>query len=224
MIIAKTRVNEGSVFLSNVLMNPLIEPAGTAFGSFVAIGTSAGGPTALKKILTPLPHNWPAALLIVQHMPAGFTGSLAKRLNALAQIEVVEAREGDVVQPGVAYIAPGGRHMKCIFDGTDHMQIQLCDCAPVNSHRPSIDVLFTSLADLKLPDIIAIILTGMGSDGAKGVDALKDQGALIIVEDPKTALIGGMSNAAIRTNCVDEILNIDQIGQRLRGVFKGGRG
>lgn len=134
----------------------------------VIIGTSTGGPRALQKVLTNLPSDIEAPILIVQHMPAGFTRSLANRLNTLSAITVKEAEHGEIIRNGVAYIAPGGQHLKVKTVGV-HTAIDLDQTAPINGHRPSVDIMFESVSDLKAYAKIAVIMTGMGSDGTDGL-------------------------------------------------------
>lgn len=176
----------------------------------VAIGTSTGGPKALQQVLTKLPETFDRPILIVQHMPKGFTKSLSERLNQLSKITVKEAENGEIVQKGVAYIAPGGYHLKVRKMGTS-LVIDLDQSELVNGHRPSVDVMFDSLAALPNQDVMAVILTGMGSDGAKGLVRLKQNDAIAIAESEETSIVFGMPRAAIATNQVDIVANLDDI-------------
>jgi two-component system, chemotaxis family, protein-glutamate methylesterase/glutaminase len=169
----------------------------------VCIGTSTGGPRALQHVLTKLPSQFPAPILIVQHMPAGFTKSLAKRLDTISNIEVKEAENGEILRNGVAYIAPGGHHLKIKEIGTS-VAIQIDDSGLRNGHRPSVDVMFESVTQLSNYKKIAVIMTGMGSDGAKGLVQLKQSGETIaITESEQTSVVYGMPKVAIETNLVD---------------------
>lgn len=194
-----------SHFQKNCVINKKLDCKG-----IVAIGTSTGGPKALQKILTQLPENFPHPILIVQHMPKGFTKSLSDRLNHLSKITVKEAENGEIIRKGVAYIAPGGYHLKVRKIGTS-VAIQLDESELVNGHRPSVDVMFQSLAQLPNQDVMAIILTGMGSDGAKGLIELKKKHCIAIAESEETSIVFGMPRSAIATNEVDIVANIEDI-------------
>ncbi|SDY71368.1 two-component system, chemotaxis family, response regulator CheB [Evansella caseinilytica] len=179
--------------------------------ALVAIGTSTGGPKALQKVLTKLPADFPHPILIVQHMPKGFTKSLSERLNNLSKITVKEAEDGEIIKKGVAYIAPGGYHLKVRRIGTS-VAILLDHSDPVNGHRPSVDAMFHSIAGLPNQEVLAVILTGMGSDGTNGLLKLKQKRrTLAVAESEETAVVYGMPKAAIQTNEVDVIANIDSV-------------
>ncbi|WAA10734.1 protein-glutamate methylesterase/protein-glutamine glutaminase [Fervidibacillus albus] len=177
----------------------------------VLIGASTGGPRALQEVLSGIPKNIPAPILIVQHMPAKFTKSLASRLNHLCEITVKEAENGEILRNGVAYIAPGGFHLQMKKLGKT-LTAEVNELPPVNGHRPSVDQLFRSATSLKDEEIIAVILTGMGSDGTKGLVELKKQtNTFAIAESKETAVIFGMPKTAIQTGLIDQIEPIDQI-------------
>ncbi len=181
----------------------------------IAIGTSTGGPKALQTVLSTLPETIDAPILIVQHMPAGFTKSLAARLNSLAKITVKEAEDGEVVKKGVAYIAPGGYHLKIRSLGTT-LAIHLDQSPLENGHRPSVDTMLQSLATINNYSIVAVIMTGMGSDGAKGLLKLKKTSdAVAIAEAEESAVVFGMPRAAINTNQVDEVVHLNQIASAI---------
>ncbi|UCZ51707.1 chemotaxis response regulator protein-glutamate methylesterase [Bacillus shivajii] len=178
--------------------------------SLVAIGTSTGGPKALQEVLTVLPENFPLPILVVQHMPRGFTKSLSQRLNTLSNIAVKEAEDGDFLQKGTAYIAPGGKHLTIKRMGTSFV-IKLDDSDQVNGHRPSVDKMFESISDYKMK-VIAVILTGMGSDGTNGLLQLKNNNETVaIAESEQTSIVYGMPKSAIQTNKVDFVLNVEDI-------------
>lgn len=184
--------------------------------TIVTIGTSTGGPRALQQVLMALPADFPAPILIVQHMPPNFTKSLADRLNTLTNIQVKEAVHGEVIQKGVAYIAPGDYHMKVRKVGTS-LAIELTKEAPRNRHRPAVDVLFDSISYLKQMNKISVILTGMGKDGAKGIKQIKkmDKEAIIIAESEESSIVYGMPAAAIATECVNKIVHLNKVGETL---------
>lgn len=182
----------------------------------VLIGTSTGGPRALQEVITKIPKTIQAPILIVQHMPAGFTKSLATRLNQISEIVVKEAEQGDILKNGVAYIAPGGYHLKLKKAGTsfgidlDNQEL------PRSGHRPSVDVMFENISKFNEFDKIAVIMTGMGYDGSKGLKALKDTGNVIaIAESAETCIVYGMPKAAVETQLVDEVADIDEIAQTI---------
>lgn len=180
----------------------------------VAIGTSTGGPKALQRVLTELPKGFKAPVFIVQHMPSRFTKSLANRLNSLTDIQVKEATNEEIVVAGTAYIAPGDYHMTVSQTGKQFM-IHLNQEKTIKGHRPSVDVLFDSIARLDDVHKIAVILTGMGKDGAMGIKQIKerDQSAVIIAESEQSAVIYGMPAAALETNCVTDVAHIEEIGE-----------
>ncbi|HZG57870.1 chemotaxis response regulator protein-glutamate methylesterase [Paenibacillus sp.] len=183
--------------------------------SLVAIGTSTGGPRALQHVLSRLPENFPAPVLVVQHMPPGFTKSLAQRLNTLCAIEVTEAEDGMEPSPGVAYIAPGGLHMTLRKEAGTY-RLRLSDEPPMSGHRPSVDMLFGSLVDLPELDRTAVLMTGMGSDGAKGMKRLYDQGVRrTIAEDATSCIVYGMPRAAVELGCVAKTMPLDAIAAQI---------
>lgn len=182
----------------------------------IVIGTSTGGPRALQEVITKLPANIQAPILVVQHMPAGFTKSLATRLNQLSKVTVKEAEQGDILHNGVVYIAPGGFHMKLRKVGMS-FGIELDQTEPPRSgHRPSVDVMFENVSKFNDFDKIAVIMTGMGYDGSKGLIALKETGNVIaIAESSDTCIVYGMPKAAVETKLVDEVTDVDEIAQSI---------
>ncbi len=189
----------------------------------VAIGTSTGGPKALQEVLPNLPSNFPYALLIVQHMPAGFTKSLANRLNSLSEIEVMEAEDGQLIEKGKAYIAPGQYHMVINKRG-DQYYIRLNQEPPVGRHRPSVDVMFASLKGIEM-DTIAVVLTGMGNDGTKGLLDLKSKSNTIaIAEAEETCVVFGMPKSAIQSGMIDQIVPIQNISLKIIESVRKQRG
>jgi two-component system, chemotaxis family, protein-glutamate methylesterase/glutaminase len=178
----------------------------------ICIGTSTGGPRALQEVIASLPENVQAPVLIVQHMPAGFTRSLANRLNVLSKITVKEAENGEILRKGTAYIAPGGFHLKVKAKGSVLFACLDDQEAPRNGHRPSVDVMYESISRISNYDKIAVIMTGMGSDGSKGLVELKGNGRVkAIAESHETSIVFGMPKAAISTDLVDDIETVDNI-------------
>jgi len=176
----------------------------------LAIGASTGGPCALHKLLSRLPADLPASVLIVQHMPAGFTASFAKRLDQHSPLHVEEARDGQAVTTGAAYVAPGGIHM-AVAEEHGRPVICLQDTPPVNSVRPSADVLMASVARVSGPRCMGVVLTGMGTDGAEGLAQIKSAGGLTLAQDKETSTIFGMPKAAIERGVVDGVLALSKI-------------
>jgi two-component system chemotaxis response regulator CheB len=164
--------------------------------SCLAIGTSTGGPAALQKLLTELPSDFPIPVLIVQHMPGSFTQAFAKRLNDLCDVAVKEAESGDVLTPGMCYLAPGGKQMT--IEGTaGHAKIVISDAErfPSATYKPSVDVTFNSVAEVYSSKVLAVILTGMGADGLEGCKTLKSKGAKIWAQNEQSCVVYGMPQA-----------------------------
>jgi two-component system chemotaxis response regulator CheB len=181
----------------------------------VLIGTSTGGPRALQEVLPKLPKETAAPILIVQHMPPGFTKSLAERLNQLSHIHIKEAEDGELLKNGVAYIAPGNFHMKIRKVGMS-LAISLDQSPRMNGHKPSVDVLFESASKLEFYKKIAVILTGMGSDGTYGLIKLKEKGNVhTIAESKDSCVVFGMPKSAIEANVIDEVKPIQEIAHTI---------
>lgn len=178
----------------------------------VGIGTSTGGPRALQQLLQPIPRRLNASYFIVQHMPAGFTKSLAQRLDTQSFITVVEAEDGQTVEDGTAYVAPGGYHME-VVRRRNQLRIQLSQTEMKGGHRPSVNVLFESLAELSSRyDIYSVIMTGMGSDGSEGLKQLKRKGLKwAIAQDESSCIVYGMPRSAVETGAVNEIKPLENI-------------
>ncbi len=187
---------------------------------FVAIGTSTGGTQALEAVLTQLPAVCPG-IVIVQHMPEKFTAMFAERLNGLSKITVREAQDGDRVMPGVALIAPGGKHMMVARSGAQY-RVEVVDGPLVNRHRPSVDVLFRSCAKFAGKNALGIIMTGMGDDGARGLKEMHEAGAYTIAEDESTCVVFGMPKEAIKLGAVDEVLPLERIPAAILRADAGG--
>jgi two-component system, chemotaxis family, protein-glutamate methylesterase/glutaminase len=175
----------------------------------IALGASTGGTQALEQVLMHLPANLPG-IVVVQHIPAGFSASFAERLNKSCAMEVREARDGDFVRPGLALIAPGDRHME-VRSVRERYQIALHSGAPVEHQRPSVDVLFKSLAQCAGPHTVAVLLTGMGRDGAAGMKELHDLHANTLVQNATSSVVYGMARKAVELDAVDSILPLENI-------------
>jgi len=175
----------------------------------VAIGTSTGGTQALEAVLTALPRVSPG-IVIVQHMPEKFTASFAERLNGLCQIEVREAKNNDRVIPGLALIAPGGKHMMLKRSGA-YYHVEVLDGPLVNRHRPSVDVLFRSVAKFAGKNATGIIMTGMGDDGARGLKEMLDAGASTVAQDEASCVVFGMPKEAIKLGAAKKIMPLNEI-------------
>ena len=181
----------------------------------VVIGTSTGGPQALQNVITRLPGNLPCGVVIVQHMPAGFTKALADRLNTISEIAVKEAEDGESIRPGQVYIAPGNYHLR-IRNGT---QIVLGQDPPVGNHRPAVNVMFSSVASLGRK-LVAVIMTGMGCDGCDGMREIKEAGGYSIAQDEPTCVVYGMPKAVVDAGLADEIKPVQNIAQAIVEAVK----
>ncbi|AOX99951.1 chemotaxis protein CheB [Jeongeupia sp. USM3] len=193
---------------------PLTVRNANADGRVIAVGASTGGTEALKALLVPLPATLPP-IVIVQHMPAMFTGSFARRLDGLCALTVREAEHGDVLLPGHAYLAPGHSHLLLARLG-GRLCCALSQADAVNRHRPSVEVLFQSVAELVGARALGVMLTGMGKDGATGMRAMRDAGAYNFAQDEASATVFGMPKEAIALGGVDEILPLARIPERLQ--------
>ena len=192
---------------------------GGPMAEILTIGCSTGGPKALQDLLPALPRNLPVPCLVVQHMPGTFTGAFAARLNNLCQVEVKEAEHGEAARPGVVYIAPGGHHMLYRQRGLSGT-IELSAEPSASLHRPSVDVLFQSIADNTNRQVLAMILTGMGSDGARGMAALKAKGAHTLAEAEESCVVYGMPRAAFERGCVDQVAPLQDMAGIIRKHFQ----
>ncbi|MFF2482631.1 chemotaxis response regulator protein-glutamate methylesterase [Paenibacillus sp. NPDC058071] len=197
---------------------PPSEVASVRAGDFrhiIAIGTSTGGPRALHEVISSLPAGLPAPVLVVQHMPPKFTKSLAQRLDSFSALQVVEATQGERLQPGVVYVAPGGYHLEVARDANGY-SVQLNQQPPRNGHRPSVDVLFESLVPYQELKRHAVIMTGMGSDGAKGMKLLAESGAeSTIAESEETCVVYGMPRCAVEAGAASVVLPLNRIASEL---------
>jgi two-component system chemotaxis response regulator CheB len=202
---------------------PLVKPVPVAFSrssteKIVAIGSSTGGTEALREVLTVLPADCPA-VMVTQHMPPGFTKSFADRLNSLCKMHVKEAEHGERVLPGHVYIAPGGHHLALGRSGANYV-VEIDDGPPVNRHRPSVDVMFRSVARHAGRNAIGVILTGMGRDGADAMKELRDAGAYNIGQDEASCVVYGMPREAAAVGAVHEVLPLQKIGHQILAYLR----
>jgi two-component system, chemotaxis family, protein-glutamate methylesterase/glutaminase len=179
--------------------------------SLVAIGTSTGGPVALQQVLTQLPAKFRCPIVIIQHMPATFTAAFAERLNNLCKIEVKEAVDGDSLRAGLALVAPGGKQMMIGKNG----KVKILPGDERLNYKPSVDITFASAANVYADQVLAIVLTGMGSDGCEGARLLKQNGSTVWAQDEASSIIYGMPMAVAKAHLTDEILALNAIGPRL---------
>ena len=176
----------------------------------VLIGISTGGPKALQSVISQLPEDIDAPILIVQHMPPKFTKSLADRLDVLSNVRVKEAEDGDKLKKGVVYIAPGDYHMIVVQEGNDKI-IRLNQQPPYSGHRPSVNIMFDSAAELYRSNIVAVIMTGMGGDGAEKLKKIRDYGGRTIGQDKDTCVVYGMPRVAAELGAVEFVEGLEQI-------------
>ena len=189
----------------------------------VAIGISTGGPQALEFLLAQLPPDFPGAIVIVQHMPEGFTDMFARRLDELCSLRVKEAQSGDMLQAGRVLICPGSRHMKVKRLAMGDL-IVLNEEERVNGHRPSVDVLFRSVAEEFGPLAIAVLMTGMGDDGAQALGAVKQAGGITIAQSEESCVVFGMPKAAIERGYATRVVSLEGLSSTLQALCAGGAG
>jgi two-component system chemotaxis response regulator CheB len=189
----------------------------------IVVGASTGGAEALKDILSTMPEDCPP-IYIAQHMPGTFTKLFAKRLDGLCKIGVKEAEDEEPVLPGNAYVAPGGYHLRVARYGARGYGIKLAQDAPVNLHRPSVDVLFNSAAENAGADAVGVILTGMGKDGAQGMLAMRQKGAFTIAQDEATSIVFGMPKEAIDIGAAQVVVPLPNIARRIMSHLAGAEG
>ena len=192
---------------------PNVKASGAGSSKLVAIGTSTGGPQALQSVITRLPGDLPCGVVVVQHMPPGFTKSLANRLDSLSKVSVKEAEDGDVIEPGHVYIAPGNYHMRVASEGSKR-KIVLSQDPPVGNHRPAVNVLYDSVAPVG-KNLVAVIMTGMGCDGTEGMKKIKAQGGYSIAQDESTSVVYGMPKSVVDAGLADEVRPVTDIARAI---------
>lgn len=182
----------------------------------VALACSTGGPKSLQQVIPMLPKNLDAGVVLVQHMPAGFTASLAARLNEISDINVKEGADGDVIQKGWVYIAPGGKHIKVVKKAAEYV-IKLNDEPPIDGLRPCANVMYKSLVQCNYDEITCVVLTGMGADGTEGIKALSagKKKIHVIAQDEESCVVYGMPKAIAQTGLVDEVVPLNKIAETI---------
>ncbi|HNW50796.1 MAG TPA: chemotaxis response regulator protein-glutamate methylesterase [Prolixibacteraceae bacterium] len=210
---ANVRQKQKLVFDLENMRHEILKPVETTFDEIIAIGASAGGTTAIEFILRRLPKNMPG-IVITQHMPQGFTKLFADRLNDVCDLEVIEAKDNDMVVPGRVLIAPGNRHM--LVNGNSRIcKVNIVETDPVNRHRPSVDVMFNSVAASIKDKATGILLTGMGADGARGLLTMKNAGAHTIVQDKDSSVVYGMPYQGFLLNAHEKEMSLTDIPEYL---------
>jgi two-component system chemotaxis response regulator CheB len=184
----------------------------------VALGTSTGGPKALQEVLPLLPEDLNVPVLIVQHMPPGFTGPFAKRLNGLCKINVREAIQEEEIQPGVVYIAPAGQHMTVYRRGTSKVALRLGQIPAGLLHMPSVDVMMNSVAEVFRSLTLGVIMTGMGADGAKGMETIKREGGFNVGQDEASCTVYGMPRSAAEAGVLHRVVPLMQIPEQIMQI------
>ncbi|MCP4136527.1 MAG: chemotaxis response regulator protein-glutamate methylesterase [bacterium] len=185
-----------------------------ASSKIVGIGTSTGGPSALLNVFKKIPENFPSPIVVVQHMPEGFTRAFSERLDSSSSLNVKEAEDGDKLSPGCGYIAPGHSHIIVERDANGWF-IRLDKGEKVSGHRPSIDVLFDSLARTSQSDTVAVIMTGMGRDGAEGINKIRETGGYTLAQNEETSVVYGMNRVAVEKGAIKEVVSLDEITKKI---------
>ncbi len=198
----------------------VVSRTGRPVRDVVAIGVSTGGPPAVQKVLSQLPGDFPAAILIAQHMPAAFTGPFAKRLDGVCKIKVKEAEPGDKAMPGVAYVAPGGKHIRLELRG-GRMEVVVTPDPAEALYKPSANVLMESVGMAMGRKALGVILTGMGSDGAEGMRVLKQKGGRVLAQNDASCVVYGMPKAVVEAGLADEVHDIEDMAEAIMaGIYK----
>jgi two-component system, chemotaxis family, protein-glutamate methylesterase/glutaminase len=193
---------------------PTARPSGRPIRDVVAIGVSTGGPPVVQKILSSLPANFPAGIVIAQHMPAAFTGPFAERLDGVSELTVKEAETGDVLRPGYVFIAPGGRHV-ILNQKVNRIELEVTDEPQGELYKPSANVLISSVANAVGRRGLGVILTGMGNDGCEGVKVLKHKGGRALAQSDSTCVVYGMPKAIVDEKLADEIIDLDDMADSI---------
>ena len=216
-----TKISPSISSQENKLVNVVKRSSGKEY-KLLAIGTSTGGPVALQKILVELKQDFPLPIIIIQHMPAAFTAAFASRLNKLCKISIKEAADGDILKPGCAYLAPGGRQM--IISGSENSaKIKILDDdSPKITFKPSVDISFGSAAKTFAGKVLGVILTGMGSDGKEGARMLKAKGSTIWSQDEQSCVVYGMPQAVDKAGISQLSLSLDSMAASMvKEIMRG---
>ncbi|WP_406671224.1 chemotaxis response regulator protein-glutamate methylesterase [Methanolobus sp. ZRKC4] len=216
--VKKARENEGKTLRTTQKKQVIQKSKHHAKGKILAIASSTGGPRALEQVVPNLPEDLNVPVVIVQHMPAGFTASLAQRLDGQSQLTVTEAKDGDVLHAGHAYLAPGNYHMEIVSKekgGFYHEVISLNQKPREQGVRPCANILFKSLVPIYGANIITAVLTGMGADGADGIEAIKNAGGKAIAEDEKSCVVYGMPKSVVQRGLADSIVPLDKVSSEI---------
>lgn len=211
-------VEEGDRFADGIMQR--MRAVASARPEIVAIGVSTGGPNALSQIIPKLPANMRAPVVLVQHMPPMFTAALADSLARKSSVRVCEAADGVEIKPGCVYIAPGGHHMRLERGPSGTLMARISDDPPENNCRPSVDYLFRSVARLFGPSALGVILTGMGSDGVRGLSEMKAAGARSIAQDEATCVVYGMPMEAVKAGVVDLVAPLDKMAEEIMSALR----
>lgn len=206
-------------YSADVILNHVPKPKHFFIGinKLIAIGASTGGTEAIKTLLIDMPENAPS-IVISQHIPPTFSHSFAVRMNQLSAMNVKEAEDSETIFPGHVYIAPGNYHLLVVREGNQYL-CRLHQGNPVNRHRPSVDVLFRSVAQNVGPNAIGVILTGMGDDGARGIKEMHDVGAITIAQDEQTSVVWGMPGEAVKHGGIDYVLPLHEISEKIMSLW-----
>ena len=198
--------------------HPTPRISGSGSVDLVVLGISTGGPQALKRLIPQLPEDFPVPVLLVMHMPVGYTEMYAKKLNELSRLEVREAAEGDEVKTGYVFLAPAGRHLTVKRDQSGKVTTHL-DARPFNTlHRPAVDVLFQSAAEVYKNRVLGVVMTGMGSDGKQGAAWIKSQGGLVFTEAESSCVVYGMPSVVVEAGLSDRSVALDHMARAIREV------
>jgi two-component system chemotaxis response regulator CheB len=216
--IALNRITSVTVLPRAPVIEPVAKITGTHSVDLVAIGISTGGPQALKRLIPQLPADFPVPVVMVMHMPVGYTEMYANKLNDLSPLEVREAAEGDEVKPGRVFLAAAGRHLKFLRDADGKVTTHL-DAKPFNTlHRPSVDVLFQSAAEVYGNRLLGVVMTGMGSDGKQGAAWIKAQGGLVFTEAESSCVVYGMPSVVVEAGLSDKSVALPDMAYAIREV------
>jgi two-component system, chemotaxis family, protein-glutamate methylesterase/glutaminase len=213
---ANMRIPSAAVPVIPREITKLRQPASNPADQVVVIGSSTGGPRALETVLTRLPGGLPAGVLIAQHMPEGFTASMAERFDTLSQLQISEARDGDLITPGCVLIAPGGKHLLV----GRHRHVEISDAPPHLGVKPGADLLMESAAQQIGADCLGVILTGMGRDGADGMLAIRKAGGRTIAQDEESCVVYGMPRAAVEIGAIEVSAPLDQIAENIVRILQ----